>query len=213
MLNTPIEVERLIDILESEGMYVPNIPKALPSPTFQSDQDVEPPEDVTNQKVPEEGVFYQWLHDSPNDALQWLVHLPPSLNSFDFLTKVLGRTDEFDLYELQPRDIAREQLQHSLRHVERLGASDHSEEDSQTGTSADTTGESTGGTEEQAQAIKVLVVYLRNLIAKGILPLDTVYMDVQEICVRYIFLQEVRDFRTWLDKAIGPSSVPVGAGG
>jgi hypothetical protein len=55
-------------------------------------------------------------------------------------------------------------------------------------------------------------VYLRNLIARGILPLDMIYLNVQEICVRYIYVAEVREFRAWLQNAVEGLG-PVLAGG
>jgi hypothetical protein len=64
-----------------------------------------------------------------------------------------------------------------------------------------------GGAEGQARAVALLVVYLRNLIASGVLPLDRVWLDVQEVCVRYIWLPQVREFRAWLEGSV------VGGGG
>lgn len=213
LLTRKVDVEPLIRLLKEESIPVPTfIDNSLPSPTLPRGKDIATPEAIADHKVPEEGVFFQWMHDSPNDALQWLIHLPPSLNSFDFLTKVLARKDAFVLYDLLPGDVAREQLQHSLRHIEQLGSPDHSNDDADAESSNNASARS-GNSEEQSQAIKVLVVYLRNLIAKGFLPLDTVYLDVQEICIRYIFLAEVREFRTWLENAIGSGPVPGGAGG
>ena len=55
--------------------------------------------------------------------------------------------------------------------------------------------------------VALLVVYLRNLIASGVLPLDRVWLDVQEVCVRYIWLPQVREFRAWLEGSV------VGGGG
>jgi hypothetical protein len=165
--------------------------------------------------MPDEAVFYDWYHSAPGDALQWLIHLPPTLAGLDFLTKILSAGDEpFKLYGVSAAEVAREHLQHALRHIEDLGAAAvHRGETNSAGA-----GEAPeGGAAEQAQAVKVLVVYLRNLIGRGILPLDIVYLDIREVCVRYIFLPEVREFRTWLQgavdggaSAIMSSGVPAG---
>jgi hypothetical protein len=161
--------------------------------------------------MPDGAVFYDWYHSAPGDALQWLIHLPPTLAALDFLTKMLSAGDEsFKLYGVSAADVAREHLQQALRHIEELGSvanrnlarsgeSDAGSSNAAGGGGADGP---EGGAAEQAQAVKVLVVYLRNLIGRGILPLDIVYLDVQEVCVRYIFLAEVREFRTWLQGAV-----------
>jgi hypothetical protein len=119
------------------------------------------------------------------------------------VTKILGKGEPLlAAYQLSAADVAREHLQHVLRQVERLGGGGLE------GTDRDGSGASSGGVEggggdleAQRQAVVLVVVYLRNLIARGILPLEIVYLDVQEICVRYIYLAEVREFRVWLQNA------------
>jgi hypothetical protein len=177
----------------------------ITTPTLPQDPSIPQPDEIAQGTgdLPTEPAFYDWYSGSPGEALQYLIHLPPTLAALDFLTKVLGTGDErFAVYSLTAGDVAREHLQYALRHIESLGAAAAEE---------DTDDEQrNSGPNEQGQAVKVLVVYLRNLIARGILPLETVFLDVQEICVRYIFLPEVREFRAWLESAVGGGSSPVG---
>ena len=62
-----------------------------------------------------------------------------------------------------------------------------------------------GDREAQARAVKLLVLFMKNLIKRGIAsaePAGLLY-EVEEVCVRYMFLPEVRDFRRWLEGGEG----------
>jgi hypothetical protein len=175
----------------------------------------------------EEGAFLSWLATAPGEALAFLVRLPPTLTTLDLATKVLASATLLPSRGIEPADVAREHLQHALRFVDGLrpgssGGGGDGEASAGSGAGGraglarlrgeggrdagededDEDGRGGGGTEGQARAVALLVVYLRNLIASGVLPLDRVWLDVQEVCVRYIWLPQVREFRAWLEGSV-----------
>ena len=155
------------------------------------------------------------------------MRLPPTLPALDLATKVLASATLLPSRGIEPADVAREHLQHALRFVDGLrpgssGGGGDGEAPAGSGAGGraglarlrgeggrdadededDDDGRGGGGTEGQARAVALLVVYLRNLIASGVLPLDRVWLDVQEVCVRYIWLPQVREFRAWLEGSV-----------
>jgi hypothetical protein len=146
---------------------------------------------IAKNTVPDSEVFIQVLRTSPSEGLNWLVRLPPTLIALDFVTKVLT-SGVFEGFEIGAGDITRQHLQHMLRQIEAMQPGDDA---------AEGDGEQ-HSTEEQARAITLVIVYLRNLLGRGFVKFETIHLDVQEICVRYIWLPEVREFRTWIKMTI-----------
>ena len=56
------------------------------------------------------------------------------------------------------------------------------------------------GREAQCRAVKLLLLFVKNLIRKGLVGTDVLYFEIQEICVRYVWIKEVRDFRLWIEE-------------
>ena len=52
--------------------------------------------------------------------------------------------------------------------------------------------------DEQIRAIKLLVLFMSSLVRKGLVDPQCIYYEAQEICIRYIWISEVREFRTFL---------------
>jgi hypothetical protein len=48
----------------------------------------------------------------------------------------------------------------------------------------------------------VLLLFIKNLIRKGLVGTEVLYFEIQEICVRYIWIKEVRDFKTWVEQGV-----------
>jgi len=44
-----------------------------------------------------------------------------------------------------------------------------------------------------------LVMFMKNLLRKRLLPVQEMAFDLEEICVRFIWIVEVRDFRKFLE--------------
>ena len=58
--------------------------------------------------------------------------------------------------------------------------------------------ENENGREAQIRAIKLLVLFMTNLVRRGFVDPQSIYYEAQEICVRYIWVSDVRAFRAFL---------------
>ena len=58
------------------------------------------------------------------------------------------------------------------------------------------------GKEAQSRAVKLLLLFIKNLIVKDLLGTQWFYLEIEEICVRYVWIKEVRDFRTFLEEGV-----------
>ena len=147
------------------------------------------------------------LHVNPEETARAITRLPLDLTSLDLFTILLDMR-AFEPEGIDPSHITREYIQHCLRIIERLGSafspsSDHSS------TSPnplafpegyeDPNGATPGGREEQARAVKLLVLFMKNLFMKGLLPVQELLFEIEEVCVRFIWIPEVRDFRRFLE--------------
>ena len=56
--------------------------------------------------------------------------------------------------------------------------------------------------EGQSRAIRLLVLFITNLVRKGYVDPQQLYYEVQELCIRYIWVREVRDFREFLYEGV-----------
>jgi hypothetical protein len=60
-----------------------------------------------------------------------------------------------------------------------------------------------GDRDAQTRAVKLLVLFLKNLLKKGLVADATdpagLLFEIEEVCVRYIFVPEVRAFRRWVE--------------
>ena len=161
--------------------------------------------------------FEAWVRVSPEECFHWLVRLPVNLKALDFINKVVT-SDIPAKFERKPADLARDFLQHALRKIENMNGSgsdtprSHSPllSDSPRSASrffpAGSAGDVHASKEDMIRAIDLLIVFLRNVISRAVLNLDEAFLDVNEICVRYIWLPQVRDFRAWLDEVVGESA-------
>jgi hypothetical protein len=59
------------------------------------------------------------------------------------------------------------------------------------------------GKEAQSRHILLLLLFIKSLIRKGLVELDVLYFEIAEITVRYVWIKEVREFRTWAEEGIG----------
>jgi CCR4-NOT transcription complex subunit 11 len=222
----PIDVGPFVDMLKAQGMYrashqvpvTPTVPEmdSATAAFFAREQIIDA---LNNMRVyPSATMFATWLEYARDECLHFLIRLPVTLKALDFLTKVLtSNVFEAMTMGIEAHDIAREYLQHALRKIEILGSRPS------TPTSSHSSGTPTSrffrsGTptfgnaatssdfldkEEQARTIGLLIVFLRNIIARGVLDLSEAFLDVQEICIRYIWVPQVREFRAWLEEVTG----------
>jgi hypothetical protein len=145
------------------------------------------------EESPEESLaeLESYLKLDPDAAVNTLVRLPPDLESLDLLTRMLtthSTRDLLDLYGFQPWDIARQHLQHSLRYLENETSDD-------------------GSAIDVERSATLLTVYLRNILPRGFVDPSIVYMDIQELCTRYIWVPAVLEFRRWFYAAVNTTEL------
>jgi hypothetical protein len=135
----------------------------------------------------------QALELDTEEASHALSRLPLDLASLDLLTKVLDSnilTTSAPL--IKPATITREYIQHCLRIIERTGNTFSPTSDSGFDEQQD---DGPKGKEEQIRGVKLLVMFMKNLLGKDKLPVPELRFDIEEICVRYLWISEVREFR------------------
>ncbi|KAI2480890.1 hypothetical protein Ptr902_07916 [Pyrenophora tritici-repentis] len=147
-----------------------------------------------------EDVMLRKLKEDPNAAVQELSHLPLDLSTLDFLTKLL--TDcTFEELGIDGPPVILQYIQHALRLIEKMGAPPPtSEQNLPVGGASNGAAIVEYGKEPQSRAVKLLLLFMKNSITKGLLEPTPLIFELQEICVRYVWIREVRDFRTWVGK-------------
>jgi hypothetical protein len=144
-----------------------------------------------------------------------LTRLPIDLTSLNLLTNLLT-SPIFQSMELNGVSITCEYIQHSLRTIERMTAgSSASDVDGYSDASASEQSLDSippGGREEGIRAVKLLVIFLRSLLRRGTVAYQDLYFDIEEICVRYIWIKEVREFREFLNGLDIPSHAELQGG-
>jgi hypothetical protein len=48
--------------------------------------------------------------------------------------------------------------------------------------------------------VRLLLLFIKNLMRKGLVGIEVLYFEIQEICVRYVWIREVREFRGWVEE-------------
>jgi hypothetical protein len=128
-----------------------------------------------------------------------LMRLPLDLPSLELLTNLLERQILVKTGADAPT-ITREYIQHCLRIIERLGATFSPTSDTGDGLNGlDAMAGIPSGREEQVRAVKLLIMFMKNLLKKGLLPVQELQFDLDEICIRYIWVADVREFRKFLE--------------
>ncbi|KAI8943220.1 hypothetical protein NX059_001244 [Plenodomus lindquistii] len=161
------------------------------------------------------------LSKDPSTAVRDLTRLPLQLPHLDFLTKLL--TDHtLEAHSIEPIPVILSYIQHSLRTIERMEApplpSSSTPVNTNTNTSTNThnnTNTNNGegpedenedetiweyGKEAQTRSVKLLLLFVKSLIRKGLVGVDVLYFEIQEICYRYVWIGEVRGFRKWVEE-------------
>lgn len=143
------------------------------------------------------------LEASPESAISTLTHLPIDLQSLDLLT-TLVQTRALEKLSIETRNVIRNYIQHGLRLIERMGlppsAVDGNDVDGRAPDEEQTDSSLSYDREAQIRAVKLLLLFIRNLIRKALLPPEAIYFEIQEICVRYVWIKEVRDFRAFIEE-------------
>ncbi|OAG09637.1 uncharacterized protein CC84DRAFT_1069304, partial [Paraphaeosphaeria sporulosa] len=182
-------IRTYVRMLEEEGIY-----ERTPEP------DSDSPESTSTASDNKLNEFQRWklgmlsrLETEPEHAVAELTHLPLELSSLDFLTTLL-QEHTLQALNIEPAPVIADFIQHALRMTEQMGRGP-----GETG-AAESEPEPMleSGREAQTRAVKLLLLFMRNLIRKALLPLESIYFEIQEICVRYVWIREVREFRAFV---------------
>jgi hypothetical protein len=181
------DIRRYMQILVDTGVWsdseMPKTPK---------------PEPTSNGNAPHESwqqVILRKLKEQPEVAVDDIVRLPLQLEHLEFLNKLLTHRT-LESHSLEPSSVITPYIQHALRLVETMGAPPIGSVD----------GMENGGTmveygkEAQRRAVNLLLLFIKNLILKDLLGTQSIYFEIEEICVRYVWIKEVRDFRSWIEE-------------
>lgn len=201
MKKDDLDLSPYIRMLEEEGIYERASPidyeeKEMAKPAASSQSN------LGDRRSWKQAILSQ-LENDPEAARRELTHLPIELQYLDFLSTLL-QEHTLQRFSIDPAPVICDYLQHALRLVERMGQPP--------GTSA--AGPSNGlnsgrygdsedieyGRDAQAQAVKLLLLFIKNLIRKALLPPNAIYYEIQEICVRFVWIKEVRDFRAFIEQ-------------
>ncbi|KAJ4351200.1 uncharacterized protein N0V89_006539 [Didymosphaeria variabile] len=185
-----------VRMLEEEGIY-----ERTPEPDGDSPKSTaSSPAKHSAGKLNE---FQRWklgmlsrLETEPEHAIPELTHLPIELSSLDFLTTLL-QENTLQALNIEPAPVIADYIQHALRTMEQMGRGP-----GETGAAeaeAEVLLES--GREAQTRAVKLLLLFMRNLIRKALLPLESIYFEIQEICVRYVWIREVRGLQSFCGRS------------
>ena len=187
----PIEsfdINRYVRMLQEEGIY------ESPTSTKTAQGGAEVATEATQRKRNANAdMFMHELETDPAAALSQLKALPVDLQSLELINVLLfsGALDNYD-----PPSLLRDYIQHALRFVEHVGLEGLDSEDSWTVSPA------SNRKEDQERLIKLLILFMRNLLARRVVTPQTFYFEIQEICIRFIWVKEVRDFRSDLEVGV-----------
>ncbi|KAF2431315.1 hypothetical protein EJ08DRAFT_660186 [Tothia fuscella] len=135
-----------------------------------------------------------------DEVVHALSRLPIDLPSLELLTNLL--TDPaLTNTSIEPVILVLEYIQHSLRTVERMASGSSPDSEVEGASSSDFFSDAVivGGKDEQSRAVKLLLLFLKNLLRRGIVEHQDVYFDVEGMCIQYMWIPEVREFRKFLD--------------
>lgn len=186
-------IRTYVRMLEEEGIYE-RTPEPEPEPSSDS-----PKSAASDTKLNE---FQRWklgmlsrLETEPEHAVAELTHLPLELSSLDFLTTLL-QEHTLQALNIEPAPVIADYIQHALRMMEQMerGPGETGAADPEPELMLES------GREAQTRAVKLLLLFMRNLIRKALLPLESIYFEIQEICVRYVWIREVRKFRAFVEE-------------
>lgn len=135
------------------------------------------------------------LEASRGDALAELSRFPIDVSHLDLLTRIV-QSNLLEEYSIQAAELICNFLGHALRTVEQMG-------ERAVGTPADAStpepDELPRGPDAQKAALQKLILFITNLIRKGLVPRETLVYDAQEIWTRYAWIKDVRDFKIFFE--------------
>jgi hypothetical protein len=178
----------------------------------------------THPARPKLSDFQQWKQDmlerlqtEPHTAIPELTHLPIELSYLDFLTTLL-QEKTLESFSIDSPPVISDYIQYALRLTETMGQSPDASASATSLREDDVEGQRLGdglnsasqpveltdrGREAQTRAVKLLLLFIKNVMRKELVPLEAIYFEIQEICVRYVWIREVREFRAFVEEGVG----------
>ncbi|OJD34221.1 2-5a-dependent ribonuclease [Diplodia corticola] len=191
--KSPVKDYRAVGAAEFEEWYAPNVgPQPVPSRETAPANISKYERDPGPRQSGEDGLAAEEIVElsqkQPDQAQQMLVNLPIDLASMEIINGVLASGEA----NLESPVIACNYIQHGLRTLE------DSSSNGSTGTNeSEEPYFPSFDPEERKRKVKLLVLFIRNLIRRGLVPADSLQYDIQEICVRFAPIKEVRDLKHW----------------
>lgn len=202
-----LDVEPYIKILEDEDIYDkphstntgaagPPSPPTSESNSRSSTDDIGPIDETTEPQstpVPGPGAMtidslIQRLSSDPLSTRQTLTRLPLDIPSLELFTTLL-QSDHVYTLSIDPAGLVRDYIQQGLRSLE-------------VGNIADGGEAALMDREDRRRAVRLLVLFIKNLLKRDLIPYGEILMEIQEICVRFIWVAEVRTFKRWLEEGV-----------
>jgi hypothetical protein len=206
-LSHSFDLTPYITMLEEEGIYEKKSTATNPSASTSATQ-VKPRS--WKQCILDD------LDSAPETAIEALTHLPVDLQCLDFMTQLI-QDETLQANSIDPFPVLQNFIQHALRQIEQMGDPASSSETFGAPTSSsaasppaepedkpsvamfpDLPEDAGHGREAQTRAVKLLLLFLRNLVRKDLVKPDEIYFEIQEICIRYVWIKEVREFRAFV---------------
>jgi hypothetical protein len=223
--TSEFDVRIYVRMLEEEDIYE-RTPEPTDRQTSTANNSTIDKADVrdTQPARPKLSDFQQWKQDmlerlqtEPHTAIPELTHLPIELSYLDFLTTLL-QEKTLESFSIESPPVISDYIQHALRLTETMGQPP----DTSTSTTSLREGGGEGewlgdamdgesqqvavtdrGREAQTRAVKLLLLFIKNVMRKELVPLEAIYFEIQEICVRYVWIREVREFRAFVEEGVG----------
>ncbi|KAF2126852.1 hypothetical protein P153DRAFT_263925, partial [Dothidotthia symphoricarpi CBS 119687] len=197
--SQPFDIAPFLRMLVEEGILEPEATpdghETLPTPPSTA-----APTPSETYGSPRLNDFQQWKQDileklqtAPVPTVLEITHLPLELSYLDFLTTLLV-DHALEEKSIDPEPVITSYIQHSLRSIEQMGRPPGSGPVVQ-GSAGEVVDH---GREAQSRAVKLLLLFVRNLIRKELVGAQVLYFEIQEICVRYVWIKEVREFKRWV---------------
>jgi hypothetical protein len=212
-LQVPFDLQPYIRMLEDEGIYekTPEPEGTAPASSTWEARDRIDERPTTRKKTElslEESIQKQKddilrnLEQQPETAIFDITRLPITLTYLDFITTILTNR-VLEKHSIDPAPVITQYIQHALRTVERMDKPPSPSVGVISEWSEEMRAESEVleyGKEAQSRSIQLLLLFIKSLIRKGLIELDVLFYEIAEITVRYVWIKEVRDFRTWAEE-------------
>jgi hypothetical protein len=198
-LGGSFDIRKYMQILVETGVWrdsdMPEPEKQKPTSNGKTASHIQPIAQIDETPEPWQQVMLRTLKEQPNIAVQEIARLPLQLEQLEFLNKLLA-DGTLEAHSLEPSAVITPYIQHALRLVENMEAPPNGSVDSSDNGAAIVE----YGKDAQRRAVNLMLLFIKNLICKDLMGIQSIYFEIEEICVRYVWIKEVRDFRSWVEE-------------